>query len=95
MIGVYGVSNSWVNLGSGPAWRDICTFKAAPIKKFSFLQLFDLQDDFIQEQIRKPPERPSCSVSSCQISPKSMQTYSTLLSNCIVVSMGLLGQLYS
>lgn len=46
---------------SGPAWRDICTFKAAPSKKFSFVQLFDLQDDFIQEQIRKPPERTSCS----------------------------------
>ncbi|CAK9875916.1 unnamed protein product [Sphagnum jensenii] len=44
-----------------PEWRDICSFRVAPQKKFSHLQLHDLQDDFIQEQIRKPAERSSCS----------------------------------
>jgi len=44
-----------------PEWRDICSFRVAPQKKFSHLQLNDLQDDFIQEQIRKPAERSSCS----------------------------------
>jgi hypothetical protein len=48
-----------------PEWRDICSFRVAPQKKFSHLQLHDLQDDFIQEQIRKPAERSSCSVSLC------------------------------
>ncbi|CAM6048383.1 unnamed protein product [Sphagnum compactum] len=44
-----------------PEWRDICSFRVAPQKKFSHLQLHDLQDDFIQEQIQKPAERSSCS----------------------------------
>ncbi len=48
-----------------PEWRDICSFRVAPQKKFSHLQLHDLQDDFIQEQIQKPAERSSCSVSLC------------------------------
>lgn len=42
------------------SWKDICAFKVVPHKKFSSLQLYDLQDEYIQEQIRRPPERTTC-----------------------------------
>ncbi|XP_024544941.1 general transcription factor 3C polypeptide 5 isoform X2 [Selaginella moellendorffii] len=45
-------------------WRDECAFKVVPQKKFSFFQLYDLQDDFIKSQIEKPPERNTCSEST-------------------------------
>lgn len=44
----------------GITWSDICSFNEAPLKKFSYLQLYDLKDDYIQNQIRRPPERPIC-----------------------------------
>ncbi|XP_057824264.2 uncharacterized protein LOC131036397 isoform X2 [Cryptomeria japonica] len=46
--------------GEKVLWKDICAFRVVPHKKFSSLQLYDLQDDYIQEQIRKPPERTTC-----------------------------------
>eukprot|EP00252_Welwitschia_mirabilis_P020208 TRINITY_DN4904_c0_g1_i1.p1 TRINITY_DN4904_c0_g1~~TRINITY_DN4904_c0_g1_i1.p1 ORF type:complete len:617 (+),score=147.01 TRINITY_DN4904_c0_g1_i1:229-2079(+) len=42
------------------SWKDICSFKVVPQKKFTCLQLYDLKDDYIQEQIRKPTERTTC-----------------------------------
>eukprot|EP00249_Psilotum_nudum_P021284 c28050_g1_i2 orf=454-2187(-) len=45
----------------GITWKDIFSFNAVPLKKFSYLQLYDLQDDYIQTQIRRPPERSTCS----------------------------------
>lgn len=42
-------------------WSDICSFKEAPVKKFSYLQLYDLDDEYIQSQIRRPPEQSTCS----------------------------------
>lgn len=41
-------------------WSKICSFKEAPSKKFSYLQLYDLKDDYIQEQIKRAPEQTTC-----------------------------------
>nr|XP_027122143.1 general transcription factor 3C polypeptide 5-like [Coffea arabica] len=35
-------------------WEDICAFRAFPYKCQTSLQLFELADDYIQEEIRKP-----------------------------------------
>ncbi|KAK3154885.1 hypothetical protein QOZ80_2BG0196220 [Eleusine coracana subsp. coracana] len=35
-------------------WSDMCKLEAMPSKNFVFLQLFELKDDFIQAEIRKP-----------------------------------------
>eukprot|EP00268_Persea_americana_P057617 TRINITY_DN6909_c1_g2_i9.p1 TRINITY_DN6909_c1_g2~~TRINITY_DN6909_c1_g2_i9.p1 ORF type:complete len:601 (+),score=127.53 TRINITY_DN6909_c1_g2_i9:334-2136(+) len=40
--------------GSNYAWKDICQFRAFPSKSFISLQFFELDDDYIQEEIRKP-----------------------------------------
>ncbi|KAF5188248.1 General transcription factor 3c polypeptide [Thalictrum thalictroides] len=37
-------------------WKDLCTFHVFPCKSQISLQLFELVDDYIQEEIRKPPE---------------------------------------
>ncbi|XP_021802816.1 uncharacterized protein LOC110746895, partial [Prunus avium] len=44
-------------------WEDICAFRVFPYKCHTTLQLFELGDDYIQEQIRKPPAQTICSVS--------------------------------
>ena len=36
-------------------WEDICAFRVFPYKCHTTLQLSELGDDYIQEQIRKPP----------------------------------------
>ncbi|PQM42286.1 general transcription factor 3C polypeptide 5-like [Prunus yedoensis var. nudiflora] len=42
-------------------WEDICAFRVFPYKCHTTLQLFELGDDYIQEQIRKPPAQTICS----------------------------------
>ncbi|PIA28218.1 hypothetical protein AQUCO_07200099v1 [Aquilegia coerulea] len=44
-------------------WKDLCTFRVFPCKSQISLQLFELVDDYIQEEIRKPPEQ-TCSFST-------------------------------
>ncbi|KAK1268695.1 hypothetical protein QJS04_geneDACA013900 [Acorus gramineus] len=41
-------------------WKDLCGFKVFPDKSFTTLQLFELNDDFIQQEIGKPAEQKSC-----------------------------------
>ncbi|KAL5544199.1 hypothetical protein UlMin_007983, partial [Ulmus minor] len=38
-------------------WDDICAFRVFPFKCQTSLQLFELADDYIQEEIRKPPSQ--------------------------------------
>ncbi|CAA7023311.1 unnamed protein product [Microthlaspi erraticum] len=45
---------------SKPSWDDICTFKVFPFKCQTFLQLFELEDEYIQREIRKPPKQTTC-----------------------------------
>ncbi|KAK6928942.1 Transcription factor IIIC subunit 5, HTH domain [Dillenia turbinata] len=42
-------------------WGDICAFQAFPSKFQISLQLFELADDYIQQEIRKPPQQKTCS----------------------------------
>ncbi|OAY80178.1 General transcription factor 3C polypeptide 5 [Ananas comosus] len=43
-------------------WKDICQFQVIPSKSFVCLQLFEVVDDFIQEEIRKPSKQRNCLV---------------------------------
>lgn len=45
-------------------WTEMCKLEVMPSKSFIFLQLFELKDDFIQAEIRKPSHQPTCSVSN-------------------------------
>ncbi|KAI3446704.1 hypothetical protein Pfo_003369 [Paulownia fortunei] len=43
-------------------WEDICAFRVFPRKCQISLQLFELKDDYIQQEIRKPTSRGNCSL---------------------------------
>lgn len=43
-------------------WKDICTFQVFPHRAQITLQLFELSDDFIQQEIRKPASHGYCSL---------------------------------
>ncbi|KAK8947604.1 hypothetical protein KSP40_PGU013778 [Platanthera guangdongensis] len=45
-------------------WKDICKFKVWPSKVSTCLQLFELQDDFIHQEIEKPTTRTTCAPSN-------------------------------
>ncbi|KQJ82009.1 general transcription factor 3C polypeptide 5 [Brachypodium distachyon] len=45
-------------------WSEMCKLERMPSKSFIFLQLFELKDDFIQAEIRKPSHQPTCSHST-------------------------------
>ncbi|KAL6221467.1 hypothetical protein ACLB2K_009218 [Fragaria x ananassa] len=42
-------------------WSDLCAFRVFPYKCHTTLQLFELDDDYIQQQIRKAPAQTMCS----------------------------------
>ncbi|KAK2993664.1 hypothetical protein RJ640_009479, partial [Escallonia rubra] len=42
-------------------WEDICAFRVFPYKCQISLQLFELTDDYIQQEIRKPSKQTTCS----------------------------------
>ncbi|GFQ00991.1 general transcription factor 3c polypeptide 5 [Phtheirospermum japonicum] len=44
------------------SWEDICSFRVFPRKCQLSLQLFELQDDFIQQEIKKPASQGNCSL---------------------------------
>ncbi|CAN7072719.1 unnamed protein product [Brassica oleracea var. botrytis] len=46
---------------SKPRWNDICAFKLFPFKCQTFLQLFELDDEYIQREIRKHGKQTTCS----------------------------------
>ncbi|RVW70196.1 hypothetical protein CK203_051519 [Vitis vinifera] len=41
-------------------WEDICSFQVFPYKCHTSLQLFELADDYIQQEIRKPLKQTTC-----------------------------------
>ncbi|XP_073066463.1 uncharacterized protein [Primulina eburnea] len=43
-------------------WKDICAFEVFPSKCQVLLQLFELKDDYIQQEIKKPSSQESCSL---------------------------------
>ncbi|KAJ7536244.1 hypothetical protein O6H91_12G062100 [Diphasiastrum complanatum] len=48
------------NFDKAGYWNALCAFKVVPRNTFSFFELCEFQDDFIQMQISKPPERNTC-----------------------------------
>ncbi|GAB4825768.1 hypothetical protein Ancab_008643 [Ancistrocladus abbreviatus] len=45
-------------------WEDICAFRVFPNKCQIYLQLFELSDDYIQQEIRKPAMQTVCTSST-------------------------------
>ncbi|XP_051149413.1 uncharacterized protein LOC127264081 [Andrographis paniculata] len=43
-------------------WMDLCAFKVFPRKSQILLQLIELEDDYIQEEIKKPTSQETCSL---------------------------------
>ncbi|KAL1553844.1 general transcription factor 3C polypeptide 5-like [Salvia divinorum] len=43
-------------------WKDICEFRVFPRKAQILLQLFELDDDYIQQEIRKPASHEICTL---------------------------------
>lgn len=43
-------------------WDDICAFRVFPCKCQLALQLCELKDDYIQQEIKKPPKEETCNV---------------------------------
>lgn len=43
-------------------WKDICAFEVFPYKCQVLLQLFELKDDYVQQEIKKPSSQESCSL---------------------------------
>nr|XP_023871990.1 general transcription factor 3C polypeptide 5-like isoform X1 [Quercus suber] len=41
-------------------WEDICAFRVFPYKLHTSLQFFELADDYIQQEIRKPSTQTTC-----------------------------------
>jgi general transcription factor 3C polypeptide 5 (transcription factor C subunit 1) len=48
----------------------MCKLEAMPSQSFIFLQLYELKDDFIQAEIRKPSYQTVCSVSTKTIASR-------------------------
>lgn len=45
-------------------WKDLCAFEAFPYKCQISLQLFELADDYIQQEIRKPSTQTTCTLAT-------------------------------
>ncbi|GAV67150.1 Tau95 domain-containing protein [Cephalotus follicularis] len=45
-------------------WEDLCAFRVFPLKFHTSLQLFELEDDYIQQEIRKPTKKKTCDCKS-------------------------------
>ncbi|KAL2507180.1 Transcription factor IIIC [Forsythia ovata] len=58
----YGDAN--VASGSKHRWEDTCAFRVFPFKFQTSLQLFELKDDYIQQEIRKLPSQTTCSLAT-------------------------------
>ncbi|KAK0606522.1 hypothetical protein LWI29_000121 [Acer saccharum] len=43
-------------------WKDLCAFQVFPTKCSTLFQLYELADDYIQQEIRKPPKQTTCSL---------------------------------
>ncbi|KAM4113559.1 hypothetical protein ACJW30_04G004500 [Castanea mollissima] len=41
-------------------WEDVCAFRVFPYKLHTSLQFFELADDYIQQEIRKPSTQTTC-----------------------------------
>ncbi|GMH29693.1 hypothetical protein Nepgr_031536 [Nepenthes gracilis] len=41
-------------------WEDVCAFRVFPYKCQIYLQLYELHDDYIQQEIQKPPTQTVC-----------------------------------
>ncbi|XP_020523536.1 general transcription factor 3C polypeptide 5 [Amborella trichopoda] len=53
-----------INQEMGSTWKDLCQFQALPLKMFTFFQLVELEDPYIQQEIRKPSEQTVCQQST-------------------------------
>ncbi|KAF5742792.1 Transcription factor IIIC subunit 5 putative isoform 2 [Tripterygium wilfordii] len=55
-------------------WEDLCSFRVFPYKCQTSLQLFELADDYIQQEIRKPPNQTTCTYETGWFSRHTIDT---------------------
>ncbi|XP_008661367.1 uncharacterized isoform X3 [Zea mays] len=55
-------------------WADMCKLETMPSQSFIYLQLYELKDDFIQAEIRKPSYQSVCSRSTGWFSKPMIKT---------------------
>lgn len=51
-------------------WEDVCAFRVFPRKCHILLHLYELKDDYIQQEIRKPASQESCSLQTGWLSSR-------------------------
>ncbi|KAL3630319.1 hypothetical protein CASFOL_023303 [Castilleja foliolosa] len=56
------------------SWEDTCSFRVFPRKCQLSFQLFELQDDFIQQEIKKPASQENCSLQTGWFSAQLIDT---------------------
>lgn len=64
------------NVASGlkHRWDDICAFRVFPYKCQISLQFFELADDYIQQEIKKPSNQTTCSCATGWFSLRELET---------------------
>lgn len=50
--------------GSKHKWEDLCAFRVFPYKCQTSFQLYELADDYIQQEIKKPLTQPTCTLAT-------------------------------
>ncbi|KAL3619231.1 hypothetical protein CASFOL_036801 [Castilleja foliolosa] len=60
--------------GLNCSWEDICSFRVFPRKCQLSFQLLELQDDFIQQEIKKPASQENCSLQTGWFSAQMIDT---------------------
>lgn len=63
-------------------WADMCKLETMPSQSFIYLQLYELKDDFIQAEIRKPSYQSVCSVSTKTIASSSRFYFNLFFPEC-------------
>ncbi|KAJ6805599.1 general transcription factor 3C polypeptide 5-like isoform X1 [Iris pallida] len=64
--------------GSKQTWKDVCQFQVMPMKNF-VLQFFELVDDSIQQEIRKPTDQTKCTFPTGWFSVTRLKTLGLLV----------------
>ncbi|GAA0159013.1 general transcription factor [Lithospermum erythrorhizon] len=67
-------TDATVTSGVKHKWSDICAFKVFPLKFQTSMQLFELEDDYIQQEILKPTNQATCSCATGWFSPNVLNS---------------------
>lgn len=60
--------------GKKHSWEDLCAFRVFPYKCGTYFQLSELDDEYIQKEIQKPPNHTVCSCSTGWFTPYALNS---------------------